>query len=51
MLLKQNAQCIQLAIIDKEIEEEKDSIAESIKISKTFQAEFLRLSDEVEEGK
>ena len=30
-LWKQNAQCTQLAIIDKEIEEVKDSIAESIK--------------------
>ena len=33
LLRKQKAQCAQLAIIDKEIEEVKDSIAESIKIS------------------
>ena len=47
-LRKRNAQCTQLSIIDKEIEEVKDSIAESIKISKNFHGEFLRLSDEVE---
>ena len=47
-LRKQNTQCAQLAIIDKEIEEVEGSIAESIKISKNFHAEFLRLSDEVE---
>ena len=47
-LRKQNAQCVQLAIIDREIEKVKDSISESIKINKNFDAEFLRLSDEVE---
>ena len=47
-LWKQNAQCTQLAIIDREIEEVKDSIAESIKISKNFHAEFPRLSVEAE---
>ena len=50
-LRKQNAQCTQLAIIDREIEEVKDSIAESIKISKNCHAEFLRLSDEAEKKK
>ena len=45
-LRKQNRQCAQLAIIDNEIEEVKSSTAESIKISKNFHAEFLRLSDE-----
>ena len=48
MVRKQNAQWHQLAIIDKEIEEAKGSIAKSIKINKNFRAEFLRLSDEVE---
>ena len=47
-LRKQNAQCVQLAIIDREIEKVKDSISESIKINKNFDAEFLRLSDEAE---
>ena len=47
-LRKQNAQCVQLAIIDTEIEKMKDSISESIKINKNFDAEFLRLSDEAE---
>ena len=47
-LWKQNAQCIQLAIIDREIEEVKDSIAESTKISKNFHAEFPRLPEEAE---
>ena len=47
-LWKQNAQCVQLAIIDREIEKVKDSISESIKINKNFDAEFLRLSDEAE---
>ena len=47
-LRKQNAQCSQLAIIDKKIEEVMDSIAESIKISKNFHVEFLRPSDEAE---
>ena len=36
------------AIINKEIEEVKDSIAEGIKISKNIHAEFLRLSDKAE---
>ena len=45
-LRKQNAQCAYLAIINKGIEEVKDSIAESIKISKSCHAEFLKLSDE-----
>ena len=36
------------AIINKEIEEVKDSIAEAIKISKNIHAEFLRLSDKAE---
>ena len=36
------------AIINKEIEEVKDSIAERIKISKNIHAEFLRLSDKAE---
>ena len=40
-----------MAIINKKIEPAKDSIAESIKISKNFQAEFLRLSDEAEKNK
>ena len=48
MLRKQNTQCAQLAIIDKEMEKVKGSIAESIKISKSFHAEFLRLSDVAE---
>lgn len=47
-LRKQNTQCTQLAIINKEIEEVKDSIAEGIKISKNIHAEFLRLSDKAE---
>ena len=47
-LWKQNAQCTQLAIIDREIEEVKDSIAESTKISKNFHAEFPRLPEEAE---
>ena len=47
-LRKQNAQCVQLAIIDRKIEKVKDSISESIKINKNFDAEFLRLSDEAE---
>ena len=47
-LRKQNAQCTQLAIIDREIEEVKDSIAESTKISKNFHAEFPRLPEEAE---
>ena len=45
-LWKQNALCAKLAIIDKETEEVKDSIAESIKISKNSYAECLRFSDE-----
>ena len=45
-LWKQNALCAKLTIIDKETEEVKDSIAESIKISRNSYAEFLRLSDE-----
>ena len=47
-LRKQNAQYTQLAIIDREIEEVKDSIAESTKISKNFHAEFPRLPEEAE---
>ena len=45
-LRKQNAQCAYLAIINKEIEEVKDFIAENIKISKSCHTEFLELSDE-----
>ena len=50
LLCKQNAQCALLAIINKEIEDVRNSIAETIKISKTFVSkvsEFLRLLDEV----
>ena len=50
LLCKQNALYALLAIINKEIEEVRDSIAETIKISKTFVSkvsEFLRLLDEV----
>ena len=50
LLCKQNAQYALLAIINKEIEEVRDSIAETIKISKIFVSkvsEFLRLLDEV----
>ena len=45
-LWKQNAQWTPLTTIDKEIEKVKDSIAESIKISKNFHSESLRLLDE-----
>ena len=45
-LWKQNAQWTPLTNIDKEIEKVKDSIAESIKISKNFHSESLRLLDE-----
>ena len=47
-LRKQNAQCAQLAIIDRKIEKLKASIAQSIERSKYFRAEFLRCSDEAE---
>lgn len=49
MSWKQTAQCAQLDIIDKEIEEVMDSITESSKISKTFHAEFLGISDKAEQ--
>ena len=35
-------------VIDKKIEDVNDTIADGIEISKNFQAEFLRLSDETE---
>ena len=38
----------QLAIINKEIEEMKGSIAENIKIGKHLHTEFLQLADEAE---
>ena len=43
---KWSTQYIELAIIDKEIVEIKDSLADNIKINKIFHAQFPRLLDE-----
>ena len=46
--MNQDLPRVQLVIIDKKIEDVNVTIADGIKISKNFQAEFLRLSDETE---
>lgn len=46
--MNQDLPRVQLVIIDKKIEDVNDTIADGIEISKNFQAEFLRLSDETE---
>ena len=46
--MNQDLPRVQLVIIDKKIEDGNDTIADGIEISKNFQAEFLRLSDETE---
>ena len=45
---KQGTPWAQSAIINKEIEDVKDSVTDSIELSKIFYAKFLRLSDKAE---
>lgn len=46
--MKQGTPWAQSTIINKEIEDLKDSITDSIELSKSFYAKFLRLSDKAE---
>ena len=46
--MKQGTPWAQSTIINKEIEDVKDSITDSIELSKSFYAKFLRLSDKAE---